>query len=140
MKEQRSAGAGRAFALETLDERGGLGSDGAQLAAILARFGMQRGEAVPAITQGRFQQRVHGDLAARGVRDVVEACGDFLGAARQLTARERFQHQRSDESVTEQRDLFGFVIHEWKRKGKDGGGPCKWCVGKLRRERARRAV
>jgi hypothetical protein len=28
------------------------------------------------------------------------------------------------------------VIHKRKRKGKGGGGPCKWCVGKLKRGRA----
>ena len=106
MKQQRCAGAGRAFALEPLDERGALGSDGAQPAAILARFGMQRGESVTAITQGPFQQRVHGDLAAGGIGDVVEAGGDFLRAARQLAARERFQHQRSDEPVTEESEFF----------------------------------
>ena len=45
-----------------------------------------------------------------------------------------------DESVAEEGNLFSFVSHERKRKAKGGGDPYKWCVGKLRRGRARRAA
>jgi hypothetical protein len=45
------------------------------------------------------------------VRKVVEAGGDLLGVPRQFAARQSFQHQRGDESVAEQGDLFGFVVH-----------------------------
>ena len=89
-------------------------------------LGVQRGEAVTAIAQGPLQQRVHRDLAAGGVRNVVETSGDLLGAPGQFAARQGLQHQRRDESVSEQSDLFGFVVvHELgfsglKRKGKDG--------------------
>ena len=41
--------------------------------------------------------------------------GDLLGAARQLAARECFEHERSNESVAEQGNLFGFVVHEPER-------------------------
>ena len=43
--------------------------------------------------------------------NVVEAGGDLLGAAGEFAAGQRFQHQRRDEAVTEQRDFFGFVVH-----------------------------
>ena len=101
----------RVLALEPLDEGGGFRRDGARLAAILTRLGDKRGESVAAITQRPIQQRVHRDLAARGMGDVVEARGDFLGAARQFAAWQRLQHQRGDESVTEECDFFGFVFH-----------------------------
>jgi hypothetical protein len=55
----------------------------------------------------------------------------FLGAPRQFATRQGFQHQRGDESIAEQRDLFGFiVIHRvgfspgFERTGKGGGGEC----------------
>ena len=44
--------------------------------------------------------------------NVVEAGGDLLGAAGEFAAGQRFQHQRRDQAVTEQRDFFGFVVHE----------------------------
>ena len=108
--QQRGAGAMRVLALEPFDEGGGFRGDGAHLAAVLARLGGQGGESVAAIAQGPLQQRVDRDLAAGGVGDVVEAGGDLLGAACQLAAGQRFQHQRGDETVTEEGDFFGFVV------------------------------
>lgn len=96
MIEQRGAGARRAFALEPFDERGEFGSDGAQLAAILARFGVKCGQSVATVAQSPLQQSVHRHLPARGIRKVVEARGDVLSALRQFAARERFQDQRSN--------------------------------------------
>ena len=96
MIQERGAGARRTLALESFEQRGGLRRDGAELAAILTRLRMQRGEAVAAIAERPLQERVHRDLAARGVRDVVEARGDFLRASRQLATRQRFEHQRGD--------------------------------------------
>jgi two-component system LytT family response regulator len=49
-------------------------------------------KAIAAVAQGPFQQCVHRDLAARGMRDVVEARGDLLGAACEFAARESFQY------------------------------------------------
>jgi hypothetical protein len=101
----------RVLSLESLDERGGLGCDRAQLAAVDPWLGGERRESIAAIAQGPLQQRVHRDLAPGGVGNVIEARGDLLGAARQLAARQRFEHERGDESVTEESDFFGFVIH-----------------------------
>jgi hypothetical protein len=101
----------RVLAFEPFDERGGFGCDGALLTAVQAWFGSERGESIAAITQRPLQQGVHRNLTARGVRNVVEAGGDLLGAPRQFAARQRFQHQRCDKSVAEQCDVFGFVVH-----------------------------
>ena len=101
----------RVLAFEPFDEGGGFRRDGAGLAAILARLGRQRGQSVAAIAQRPIQQRVHRDLAAGGMRNVVEAGGDFLGAAGEFAAGQRFQHQRRDQSITEERDFFGFFVH-----------------------------
>ena len=49
LAQQRGAGAMRVLTLETFDERGGFRRDGALLAAVLARFGNERGESVAAI-------------------------------------------------------------------------------------------
>ena len=43
-------------------------------------LGDKRGQSVAAIAQGPIQQRVHRDLAAGGMGNVVEAGGDLLGA------------------------------------------------------------
>ena len=101
----------RVLAFEPFDEGGGVRRDGAGLPAILARFGRQRGQSVAAIAQGPIQQRVHRDLAAGGMRDVVEAGGDLLGAAREFAAGQRLQHQGRNQPVTKERDFFGFVVH-----------------------------
>ena len=91
----------RVLALEPFDQRGGFWCDDARLAAILARLGRERGETVAAVAQGPVQQGVHRDLRGAGVRNVVEARGDLLGAAGQFATRQRFQHQRGDQSITE---------------------------------------
>src|SRR5262249_56573181 len=57
------------------------------------------------------QQRVHRDLAAGGMRDIVEAGGDLLRTAREFAPRQRLQHQKSNEAVTKQRDFFSLVVH-----------------------------
>ena len=132
--QQGGAGARGIFAFEPFDERG---------------------EAVAAVEQRPLQQRVHRDLAAGRVRDVVEARGDLLSAARQLAARERFQHQRGDESVSEQGDFSGFFVHRipaygrrWRTtrqmvcgQGSGGGGGGAQCdaatVGNQRRRPAK---
>src|ERR1017187_9195297 len=100
----------RVLAFEPFDERGSIGCDGALLTAVQAWLGSERGESIAAITQRPLQQGVHRDRAARGVRNVVKAGGDLLGAPRQFAARQRFQYQRGDESIAEQGDLFGFVV------------------------------
>src|ERR1700681_2218702 len=97
-------------ALETLDERGGFWCDGALLTAVLARLGGKRRESVAAISQGPLQQGVHRDLAAGGVRNVVKARGDLQGTPRQFATWQRFEYQRSDESIAEQGDIFSFVV------------------------------
>ena len=89
----------RVGTFETLDERGRFGRDYALLAAIQARLGMERGESVAAVAQRPLKQRVHRHLAASGVRNIVKAGGDLLGAPRQFAARQSFQNQRGDESV-----------------------------------------
>jgi hypothetical protein len=86
----------RVLALEPFDERGGLRRDGARLSAVLARLGSERSESVAAIAQRPLEQSVHRHLAAHGVRNVVEAGGDLLGAPRQFAARQGFQYQRGD--------------------------------------------
>jgi hypothetical protein len=80
------------LALEPFDEGGGVRGHGAGLSAILTRFGRQRGQSVAAIAQSPIQQRVHRDLAAIGIWDVVEAGGHFLRAACEFSARQRLQH------------------------------------------------
>ena len=109
--QQSGAGAMRVLAFEPFDEGGGVRRDGAGLPAVLTRFGRQGGESVAAVAQRPIQQRVHRDLAAGGMRNVVEAGGDLLRAAREFAAGQRLQHQGRDETVTEERDLFGFVVH-----------------------------
>src|SRR3990172_615473 len=133
----------RVLPLEPFNEGGGFRRDGTGLPAVLTRFGRQRGQAVAAIAQGPVQQRVHRDLAAARMGNVVEAGGEFLSAACEFAAGQRFQHQGGDEPVAKQRDFFGFVIHGVvfspapKLKEKGRAVPCKWCVGKLRRARWR---
>src|ERR1035441_7641704 len=63
----------RVLALEAFDEGSDFRRDGTGLSAILARLGRQRGQAVAAIAEAPIQQRVHRDLAAGGMGDVVEA-------------------------------------------------------------------
>src|SRR5207247_5143375 len=53
----------------------------------------------------------HRDLAAGGMRNVIEAGSDLLRATRELTAGQRLQHQRRDEAIAEEGDFFGFVVH-----------------------------
>ena len=109
--QQSGAGAMRVLAFEPFDESGGVRRDGAGLPAVLARFGRQARPAVAAIAQRPIQQRVHRDLAAGGMRNVVEAGGDLLGAAREFAAGQRLQHQGRNQPVAEQGDFFGFVVH-----------------------------
>ena len=45
------------------------------------------------------------------MRNVVEARGEFLRTACEFAARQRLQYQRRDETVAEERDLFGFFVH-----------------------------
>src|ERR1039457_4415386 len=71
----------RVLALEAFDEGSDFRRDGTGLSAILARLGRQRGQAVAAIAEAPIQQRVHRDLAAGGMGDVVEAGGGGLGGA-----------------------------------------------------------
>ena len=82
----------RVLALEPFNEGGGFRRHSAGLSAILTRFGRQRGQAVAAIAQRPIQQRVHRDLSAIGMRNVIEAGGDFLRAACEFTARQCLQH------------------------------------------------
>ena len=82
----------RVLALEPFNEGGGFRRHGAGLSAVLTRFGRQRGQSVAAIAQGPIQQRVHRDLAAGGMGNVVEAGGDLLRAAREFAAGQRLQH------------------------------------------------
>src|ERR1035441_2814987 len=70
----------RVLALEAFDEGSDFRRDGTGLSAILARLGRQRGQAVAAIAEAPIQQRVHRDLAAGGMGDVVEAGGGLLRA------------------------------------------------------------
>ena len=69
-------------------------------------------EAAVAIAERPIQQRIHRNRSAFGMRNLVVAGGDLLGAAREFAAGQRFQHQRRDQPVTEQGDFFGFGIHE----------------------------
>src|ERR1017187_4150774 len=101
----------RVLALEAFDEGSDFRRDGTGLSAILARLGRQRGQAVAAIAEAPIQQRVHRDLAAGGMGDVVEAGGDLLRAPCEFAAGQRFQHQGRDQAITEERDFFGFVVH-----------------------------
>jgi hypothetical protein len=43
--------------------------------------------------------------------NVVEPAGEFLGAPGEFAAGQRFQYQGRDDSVPEERDLFGFFVH-----------------------------
>jgi len=76
----------RVLAFEPFNESGGFRGDGAGLAAILTRFGRQRGETVSAIAQRPVQQRVHRDLTAGGMGNIVEAGGEFLSTACEFAA------------------------------------------------------
>ena len=69
------------FAFQAFNQRGGFRGDGAQLAAVVARFGSERVESIAAIAQRPVQQRVHRHLPARGMGNVVDTRGDLLGAA-----------------------------------------------------------
>jgi hypothetical protein len=117
----------RVLALEPFDEGSDFRRDGTGLPPILAGLGRQRGQSVAAIAQGPVQQRVHRDLATGGMGNVVEAGGDLLGAPGEFAAGQRFQHQRRDQAITEERDFFGFVVH----------GVVFLLDGSLRRKRAR---
>jgi hypothetical protein len=46
------------------------------------------------------------------MREVVEAGGDLLGAAREFAAGQRLQHQGRNQPVAKQRDFFGLVVHD----------------------------
>src|SRR5207249_152227 len=139
LAQQSGAGAMRVLALESFDEGGGFRSDGADLPSVLTRFGGQRGESVAAIAQSPIQQRLHRDLAAGGMGNVVKTGSEFLRAAGEFAAGQRLQHQRRDEPVTEDRDFLGFFVHAVvfspgpKLTEEGVAVPCKWCVGKLRR-------
>jgi hypothetical protein len=111
LAQQSGAGTMRVLALEPFDEGGGSGATARACPRSWRGLGRQRGQSVAAIAQRPIQQRVHRDLAAGGMGNVVEAGGDLLGAAREFAAGQRFQHQRRDEAVTEERDFFGFVVH-----------------------------
>ena len=111
LAQQSGAGTMRVLTLEPFDEGGGFRRHGAGLSAVLTRFGRQCGQSVAAIAQRPVQQRVHRDLAAGGVGNVIEAGGEFVRTAREFAARQRFQNQGGDEPVTKQRDFFGFVVH-----------------------------
>src|SRR5580658_7907856 len=136
----------RVLAFEPFDESGGLGRDGASLSTILARFGRQGFESVAAIAQGPIQQRVHRDLAAGGMRKVVEAGGDLLRAACEFAAGQGLQHQGRNQPVTKERNFFGLVVHrvfsllDGILRWEGSAVPCKWCVGRLRRALRRRRM
>jgi hypothetical protein len=101
----------RVLALEPFDERGQLRRDGAGLAAVLARFGSERFEAAAAVAHGPVQQRIDGDRCASGEGDLVMAGGDVVSAPGEFAAGQRFEHQRRNQTVAEERELFGFGIH-----------------------------
>ena len=111
LAQQGGTGAVRVLAFEPFDQCGDFRRDGARLSSVLPRFGEKGGQSVFAIAQRPIQQRVHRQRAAAGIRDVIEAGGDLLGASCQFTAGQCFQYQRRNESVTEQSGFFGFVIH-----------------------------
>jgi hypothetical protein len=92
LAQQSGAGTMRVLALEPLNEGGGFRRHGTGLSAVLTRFGRQRGQSVAAVAQRPIEQRVHRDLAAIGMRNVIEAGGDFLRAARKFAARQCLQH------------------------------------------------
>src|SRR6185437_3718434 len=137
--QKSGAGAMRVLAFESFDESGGVRCDGAGLPAVLTRLGRQSFQSVAAIAQGPVQQCIHRDLAAGGMRNVVEAGGDLLRAAREFAAGQRLQHQGRNQTVTEERDFFSFVVHGVvfspgrQLTAEDGEVPCKWCVGRLKR-------
>jgi hypothetical protein len=112
LAQQRGAGAVRIFALEAFDQIGELRGDGARLSPVLPGLRRQGFEAAVAVTERPFQQRIHGDRGAFGMRDLVVAARDLLGAPREFAAGQRFQHERRDQSIAEQGDFFGFGIHE----------------------------
>src|SRR5579863_4151555 len=136
----------RVLAFEPFYESGGLGRDGASLSAILTRFGRQGCESVAAIAQGPIEQRVHRDLAAGGMRKIVEAGGDLLRAAREFAAGQRLQHQGRNQPVTKESDFFGLVVHDVAFSpgrhltAENLAVPCKWCVGRLKRVLRRRRM
>ena len=70
----------RVFALQPFDQRGGLRIDDTRLAAILPRLRRESFQAIAPVTQRPVQQRVNGNRASGGVRDVVGTRGDLLGA------------------------------------------------------------
>jgi hypothetical protein len=76
----------RVLALEPFAEGGGFRRDGTGLPAVLARLGRQRRQTVSAIAQAPIQQRVHRDLAAGGMGNVVESGGDLLSAPGEFAA------------------------------------------------------
>src|SRR5258706_5075231 len=85
----------RVLAFERLNEGGGFRRHGTGLSAVLTRFGRQRGQTVTAIAQGPIQQRFHRDLAAGGMRNVIEAGTEPLRATRWLTAGARLPDPRA---------------------------------------------
>ena len=135
--QQGGAGAMRVFALEAFDQIGQLRGDGARLAAVLPRLGRQRFEAAVAVAERPIQQRIDRNRGAFGIRNVVVAGGDLLGAAGEFAAGQSFEHQRGDQAVAEQGEFFGFGIHERTIRGATGLAPCKCCVGTVRRKGTR---
>jgi len=109
--QQRRAGAMWVFALEAFDEAGQLWCDGARLATVLARFGGEGLEAAVAVARRPVEQRIDRDGAAFRIGDVVVAGGNLLGAAREFAAGQRLQHEWRDQTIAEQGNFFGFVIH-----------------------------
>jgi hypothetical protein len=82
----------RIFTLQAFDQVGELGSDGARLTAVLARFGGQGIEAAAAIAERPLEQSIDRNGYALGIGDVVLAGGNLLGAAGEFTAGKGFEH------------------------------------------------
>src|SRR4029453_1007878 len=101
----------RVLTFESFDQAGQWGSDGARLASVLTCLGCESFETTPAVTRGPVEQGIDRNCPAFGIRDVVEAGGDLLSAACEFSARQCFQHQRSNQTIPEQGEFFGFGVH-----------------------------
>ena len=101
----------RILALEALDQIGELRGDSARLSPILPGLRRQSFEAAVAVAECPFQQRIHRNRGAFGMRNLVVAGGDLLRAASEFATGQRFQHQRRNQSIAEQGNCFGLGIH-----------------------------
>src|SRR5580700_2931284 len=110
--QQSHTGAMWVLAFQAFDQLRQLWCNDTRLPAIAALFGSQGGKAPATIAQRPIEQGVDRKRSALGVGDLILTSGDLFGPAREFTARQHLQNQRSDESIAKQGDFFGPRVHD----------------------------